>query len=330
MAEFVEDAAHHQVHRLGARRAALQARGPGDTGLVAALGTADANPRGAKKTIARLQHDVLPKLDSNGTTVTLGGVGPEGRDFIKAVYGKFPYVVLFVLILTYLLLMRAFRSLVLPLKAVLLNLVSLGAAYGIVVFIFQQGHGSDLIWGVPATGSIISWIPLMIFAFLYGISMDYEVFMLTRNREEYDETGDTKQSIAHGLARTGKLVTSAAAVLMLAFFSLSTGPGPDIKQFAIGLAAGVIFDASVVRALLVHAAMALPGRGNRNFPQAPPARCAVAAHRLPGPSVARVGILPGCPTRSRPRSSHTPKASPSTRSRCRPKRAASGRRSGGH
>jgi RND superfamily putative drug exporter len=210
---------------------------------------------------------VLPKLETSGATVALGGVGPEGRDFVKAVYGKFPYVVLFVLILTYLLLMRAFRSIVLPLKAVLLNLVSLGAAYGIVVFIFQQGHGSNLIWGVQATDSIISWIPLMIFAFLYGISMDYEVFMLTRIREEYDETGDTKQAIAHGLARTGKLVTSAAAVLMLAFFSLSTGPGPDIKQFAIGLAAGVIFDATVIRALLVPSTMQLLGRWNWYFPQ---------------------------------------------------------------
>ena len=174
---------------------------------------------------------------------------------------------LFVLILTYLLLMRAFRSIVLPLKAVLLNLVSLGAAYGIVVFIFQQGHGSDAIWGVQATDSIISWIPLMIFAFLYGISMDYEVFMLTRIREEYDETGDTSHAVAHGLARTGKLVTSAAAVLMLAFFSLSTGPGPDIKQFAIGLAAGVIFDATVIRALLVPSTMQLLGRWNWVFPQ---------------------------------------------------------------
>jgi RND superfamily putative drug exporter len=239
----------------------------GDTGLVEAFGREDANSRDAKKTISRLQGDVLPKLETSGATVALGGVGPEGRDFVKAVYGKFPYVVLFVLILTYLLLMRAFRSIVLPLKAVLLNLVSLGAAYGIVVFIFQQGHGSNLIWGVQATDSIISWIPLMIFAFLYGISMDYEVFMLTRIREEYDETGDTKQAIAHGLARTGKLVTSAAAVLMLAFFSLSTGPGPDIKQFAIGLAAGVIFDATVIRALLVPSTMQLLGRWNWYFPQ---------------------------------------------------------------
>jgi putative drug exporter of the RND superfamily len=167
-----------------------------------------------------------------------------------------------VILLSYVLLARAFRSLLLPLKAVILNLVSLGAAFGIIVFIFQQGHGSDAIWGVPATQSIIPWIPLMIFAFLFGLSMDYEVFMLTRMREIYDETGNTREAIALGLARTGKLVTSAALVLMFAFFVLSTGPGVDIKQFGIGLAAGIIFDATVIRALLVPSLMVLMGRWN--------------------------------------------------------------------
>jgi RND superfamily putative drug exporter len=136
------------------------------------------------------------------------------------------------------------------------------AAYGIIVFIFQDGHGSKAIWGVNATHSIIPWIPLMIFAFLYGLSMDYEVFMLSRMREAYDETGDTQHAIALGLARTGKLVTSAALVLMFAFFVLSSGPGVDIKQFGIGLAAGIIFDATVIRALLVPALMRLFGRWN--------------------------------------------------------------------
>ncbi|MGI9112689.1 MAG: MMPL family transporter, partial [Gaiellaceae bacterium] len=115
---------------------------------------------------------------------------------------------------------------------------------------------------VPATDSIISWIPLMIFAFLYGLSMDYEVFMLTRMREAYDETGNTVQAVSLGLARTGKLVTSAALVLMFAFFVLSTSPGTDIKQFGIGLAAGIIFDATVIRALLVPSIMRLMGRWN--------------------------------------------------------------------
>jgi putative drug exporter of the RND superfamily len=223
--------------------------------LVEAIPSADGSSKTVRGTISRVKG-ALPDGAS------LGGVAPEDRDFVHAVYGNFPYVLLFVVLLTYVLLARAFRSLLLPLKAVILNLVSLGAAYGIIVFIFQQGHGSDAIWGVPATQSIIPWIPLMIFAFLFGLSMDYEVFMLTRMREAYDETKSTREAVALGLARTGKLVTSAALVLMFAFFVLSTGPGTDIKQFGIGLAAGVIFDATVIRALLVPAIMTVMGRWN--------------------------------------------------------------------
>jgi RND superfamily putative drug exporter len=223
--------------------------------LVEAFATHDGSSKEVRGTINRVK-DALPPGAS------LGGVAPEDRDFVHAVYGNFPYVLLFVILLTYVLLARAFRSLLLPLKAVILNLVSLGAAFGIIVFIFQQGHGSEAIWNVPATQSIIPWIPLMIFAFLFGLSMDYEVFMLTRMREAYDETGDTRTAISLGLARTGKLVTSAALVLMFAFFVLSTSPGTDIKQFGIGLAAGVIFDATIIRALLVPALVRLMGRWN--------------------------------------------------------------------
>ncbi len=196
-----------------------------------------------------------------GTTGTLGGVPAVDRDFVHAIYGNFVYVLAFVLILTLVLLTRAFRSIVLPIKAVLLNLVSLGATYGIIVFIFQQGHGSSL-WNISATGAITAWIPLMIFAFLFGLSMDYEVFMLSRMREAYDETHSTERAIELGLARTGKLVTSAALILMFAFLVLSSSPGFEIKVFAIGLAAGIIFDATVIRTLLVPSLMALLGKWN--------------------------------------------------------------------
>jgi putative drug exporter of the RND superfamily len=228
----------------------------GSSSLIEAFPTSDGASRPVRSTIKRVQHEL------KGTDATLGGVAAEDRDFVKAVYSNFPYVLAFVVLLTFILLARAFRSLLLPLKAVILNLVSLAAAYGIIVFIFQQGHGSDAIWHVHATQSIIPWIPLMIFAFLFGLSMDYEVFMMTRMREAYDETGDTRHAIALGLARTGKLVTSAALVLMFAFFVLSSSPGVDIKQFGIGLAAGIIFDATVIRTLLVPSLMRLMGRWN--------------------------------------------------------------------
>jgi putative drug exporter of the RND superfamily len=233
----------------------------GSSSLIEAFPSTDGASKEVRTTIKRVRSDL------EGTGGTLGGVAPEDRDFVAAVYSNFPYVLGFVVLLTFILLARAFRSLVLPLKAVVLNLVSLAAAYGIIVFIFQKGHGSESIWGVHATQAIIPWIPLMIFAFLFGLSMDYEVFMLTRMREAYDETGDTRRAIALGLARTGKLVTSAALVLMFAFFVLSSGPGLDIKQFGIGLAAGIIFDATVIRALLVPALMRLLGRWNWWMPR---------------------------------------------------------------
>jgi RND superfamily putative drug exporter len=233
----------------------------GDASLVEAFPASDGAAKEVRGTIKRVRTAL------EGTGGTLGGVAAEDRDFVAAVYSNFPYVLGFVVLLTFILLARAFRSLVLPAKAVILNLVSLAAAYGIIVFIFQQGHGSDAIWGVHATQSIIPWIPLMIFAFLYGLSMDYEVFMLTRMREAYDESRDTKQAVALGLARTGKLVTSAALILMFAFFVLSSSPGVDIKQFGIGLAAGIIFDATVIRALLVPALMRLLGNWNWWLPR---------------------------------------------------------------
>jgi RND superfamily putative drug exporter len=249
---------------IAAAVAPSQWRRDGDA-LVEAFPSSDSASNASSDTISRIQHDVLPSL--GGVTATLGGISPEDRDFVHAVYGKFPYVLAFVISLTFILLMRAFRSVLLPLKAVVLNLISLGAAYGIIVFIFQWGHGSEAIWGVPATGAIISWIPLMIFAFLYGLSMDYEVFMLTRMREEYDVSHDTATAVELGLARTGKLVTSAALVLMFAFIVLSSSPGVDIKQFGIGLAAGIIFDATVIRTLLVPSLVTLFGRWNWWLPQ---------------------------------------------------------------
>ena len=254
--------------------------------VIEAIPSDDGSSKATKHTISVLQTDVLPAASAaTGLRVTLGGVAAEDRDFVHAVYGNFPYVLLFVVLLTYLLLARAFRSLVLALKAVILNLISLGAAYGIIVFIFQWGHGAQSIWNTPPTNSIIPWIPLMIFAFLFGLSMDYEVFMITRIREAYDELGDTSAAIALGLARTGKLVTSAALVLCLAFFVLSTSPGTDVKQFGIGLAAGVIFDATVIRALLVPSLMQLLGDWNWYFPR-PVARILLAeVPARPAPSV---------------------------------------------
>ena len=240
-------------------------------GVVAAVGPPDWR-RGADSLVQAFPaidgsapgiQGVVDRVNSSleGTAASLGGTPTIDRDFTNAIYDNFPYLLLFVLVVTFILLARAFRSIVLALKAVLLNLLSLTAAFGIVVIIFQWGYGSSL-WNIDATQSIPAWIPLMIFAFLFGLSMDYEVFILSRTREAYDETGDTKRAIELGLSRTGKLVTSGAAVLAFAFLVLSSSPGYEVKIFAIGLAAGIIFDATVIRALLVPSLMALFGRWN--------------------------------------------------------------------
>src|SRR6185312_4878357 len=215
---------------------------------------------GIQATVDRA-HDRL-----KGTNGTLTGVTAVDRDFIHALFRSFPYVLALLLALTLILLTRAFRSIVLALKAVVLNLISLTAAFGVIVLVFQQGHGSQL-WDMPASGSVLAWIPLMIFAFLYGLSMDYEVFALSRIREAYDETGSTDKAIELGLARTAKLVTSGALVLMFAFLVLSTGPGYEFKPLAIGLAAGIILDATLIRALLVPALMRLLGDANWWMPK---------------------------------------------------------------
>jgi RND superfamily putative drug exporter len=201
--------------------------------------------------------------------VRLGGLAAQNEDFINAVYGNFPLMIALIAIITFVLLARAFRSLLLPLKAVVLNVISVGAAWGVLDLVWQRGHGSSLIWGIPATGSVTAWIPLMVFAFLFGLSMDYEVFILARMREEYDATGSTDGAVVRGIGRTGRLVTSAALILFLAFVSLASGPGTEIKVLATGLAAGILLDATVIRALLVPAVISLFGRWNWWLPRLP-------------------------------------------------------------
>jgi RND superfamily putative drug exporter len=183
-------------------------------------------------------------------------------DNIHKMYGQFPLLLAILAILTFLVLARTFRSLLLPAKAVLANLLSVAAAYGGMVLIWQNGHGSKAIWGIPATGGIPFWIPMIVFAFLYGLSMDYEVFILSRMREEHDAGADTNEAVVVGLGRTGRLVTSAALILFLAFAALASAPPTFLKIFATGLGIGILLDATVVRALLVPALVSLFGRWN--------------------------------------------------------------------
>jgi RND superfamily putative drug exporter len=203
---------------------------------------------------------------AHGYGAGVGGIAAENHDFIAAVYGSFPLMIIMIAVLAYVLLARAFRSLLLPAKAIALNLLSVVAAWGALTLVWQHGAGSGALWGIGAAGSIPSWLPMIVFAFLFGLSMDYEVFILARMREEYDATGVTGTAVVNGLGRTGRLVTSAALILFLAFISMSTAPSTMVKMLATGLGAGILLDATVIRALLVPATVALFGQWNWKLP----------------------------------------------------------------
>ena len=225
------------------------------------------------ETVDSTSNEVVNRLhDAVSSTPGFVGVAGEGanvKDYDKAVYRNLPYVLAVIAVITYVLLVRTFRSLLLPLKAVLLNLLSLAAVFGATVFFWQHGHGSDQIYNVSATSAITFWLPPLIFAFMFGLSMDYEVFILARMREEYDRTGSTYHAIVTGLGRTGRLVTSAALILFFAFIALSASPGTDVKVFATALGVGILIDATLVRALLVPALVSLFGRWNWWLPRWP-------------------------------------------------------------
>jgi putative drug exporter of the RND superfamily len=212
--------------------------------------------------VHRLRDRLIPAAGFPQTARVLAGGGPpQGVDFLSRSYSVFPWLVAAVLVLTYLLLMRAFRSVVLPLKAVLLNLLSVAASYGILVAVFKWGVGNSL-FGLYQFPQVEGWIPIFLFAMLFGLSMDYEVFLVTRMRETWDEVHDNVRAVSYGLERTGLIVTAAAIVMVAAFCGFVAGSVVGLQQFGLGLAVAIFVDATIVRALLVPSAMALFGRWN--------------------------------------------------------------------
>jgi RND superfamily putative drug exporter len=228
------------------------------TSLVTVLPTVETSLDEGQHTVTAVRDALAPDAE----VVGVGGLGAEVVDFTSATYGSFWRMLVVVAVVTFVMLMLAFRSILLPLKAIVMNFASVAAAYGVLVLVWQDGHGSDLVWGVQATGSVTFWVPVFVFAFLFGLSMDYEVFILSRVREEYDSTGSTHLAVVRGLGRTGRLVSSAALILVLAFLAMSTGPQTDTKILATGLGVGILLDATVVRCLLMPAVVALMGRWN--------------------------------------------------------------------
>ncbi len=201
-----------------------------------------------------------------GTTVYVGGAPAQGLDYLDRSYAWFPWLVGAALALTYLLLLRAFRSLLLPLKAVILNVLSVAATYGVLVVLFRWGVGSALL-GLHRVPEVEGWIPIFLFAMLFGLSMDYEVFLVTRMREAWDETGDNTAAVARGLERTGRVVTAAALIMVAAFSGFLAGRVAGLQEFGAGLAFAILIDATVIRVVLVPALMAILGRWNWYLPR---------------------------------------------------------------
>ncbi len=231
------------------------------------VGRHDYGDRPAQAFAHRLRNRLIPDAEfPRGVTVLAGGSSPTGIDFLDRAYGVFPWLVVAVLVATFVLLVRAFRSLILPLKAVLLNLLSVGATYGMLVVVFKWGVGADLV-GFYDYPQVEGWIPIFLFAILFGLSMDYEVFLVTRMREEWERTHDNVAAVTLGLERTGRIITAAAAVMVAAFAGLSAGSLVGLQELGVGLALAVLLDATVVRALLVPSLMALFGRYNWWLPE---------------------------------------------------------------
>ncbi len=235
-----------------------------ESGVAAVVAVPSTSPQDAAtgETIARLRADVFPNtLDGTGATAHVGGLNANFGDIADRISDRLPMLVISVIVLSFLLLTMVFRSVLVALKAALLNLLSIGASYGVLVMVFQWGWGKDLI-GLETTIPIVSFIPMFMFAILFGLSMDYEVFLLSRVREHYLATGDNHTSVIEGLAGTARVITSAALIMIAVFLGFVTSTDPTTKMFGLGLAVAIFVDASIVRMVLVPASMKLLGDRN--------------------------------------------------------------------
>jgi len=232
----------------------------GTAGILTAIATTAPSAHATEDTVNRLRDDVIPKATKGeGVTANVGGQTAGYIDLASRIADKLPEMILIVVGLSFIVLLLAFRSLLLPVKAALANLLSVAAAYGVVTFVFQEGHGASLI-GLDGPVPIASYVPLFMFAILFGLSMDYEVFLLTQIREHYKADNDPRKAVVEGLANTGRVITSAALIMVCVFSSFVLNGDAVVKQFGVGLAVAIAIDATIVRCMAVPAAMALMGR----------------------------------------------------------------------
>ncbi len=233
------------------------------TWLWSAYPTTSPQDEATTQLVERLRGEALP---ATGLDVNVGGFTAGSIDFSAYLGKRLPLLIAAVLVLSFLLLMAVFRSLLVPLKAVIMNLLSVGAAYGVIVAIFQWGWGAGLL-GIGKEGPVEAWAPMMLFAIVFGLSMDYEVFLLSRMKEEYDRTGDNAGAVADGLAATARVITAAALIMVCVFGAFVLGNDRQLKLFGLGMAVAVFVDATIVRMILVPATMELLGNKNWWIPR---------------------------------------------------------------
>jgi RND superfamily putative drug exporter len=235
--------------------------------VVDAVTKTDPSTDEARLAVETLRTETLPALfDGTGAEALVTGDAAWTTDYVGVIDTTTPVIFVFVLGLSFLLLMVVFRSIVVPLKALIMNLLSVGAAYGLLVLVFQHGIGAG-VFGFKQTDVIEAWIPLFLFAVLFGLSMDYHIFLLSRIKERYDLTGDNDGSVAFGLASTGAIITGAALIMVAVFGGFAAGDLVMFQQMGFGLAVAVILDATIVRSVLVPATMKLLGDRNWYFPR---------------------------------------------------------------
>jgi RND superfamily putative drug exporter len=207
-----------------------------------------------------LRDDTIPKATKgSGIQADVGGQTAAYDDLASRISDKLPSMIAIVVGLSCIVLLLAFRSLLVPLKAAVANLISVAAAYGVVTFVFQEGHGASLI-GLDGPTPIASYVPLLMFAILFGLSMDYEVFLLTQMQEHWKKTHEAREAVVEGLAHTGRVITSAALIMVCVFSSFILSSDAVVKQFGVGLAVAIAIDATIVRCLVVPAVMTLFGK----------------------------------------------------------------------
>jgi RND superfamily putative drug exporter len=238
-------------------------------GTAAALNatpTTAPSDRATADLVSRLRDDTLPKATKGKSmSADVGGTTAGYVDLASEISSRLIITIAVVVGLSFLLLMLAFRSVVIPLTAGLMNLVSIGAAFGVVSAVFEKGWGAGLV-GLDGKVPIVSFVPLMMFAILFGLSMDYEVFLMTHIREAWQHTHDNRKAVIDGVGTTGRVITSAALIMVSVFFAFIINGDPTVKQFGVGMGVAVAVDATLVRCLLVPSVMVLLGRANWWFP----------------------------------------------------------------